>query len=60
MDGLVVASEGDHSVLGQEPLQSSVGGLVGGLRLAIGRVIPVTVAVGGGEAAVDGEALRLR
>ena len=60
MDGLVVATEGDHSVLGQEPLQLSVGGLVGGFGLAMVRVIPVPVAGEGGEAAVDREALGLR
>ena len=60
MDGLVVASEGDHSVLSQEPLQLSVGGLVGGVGLTKGWVIPVAVARWDVEAAVDREALRLR
>ena len=67
MDGLVVATEGDHSVLSQEPLQFSVGGRVP-IGLPEGRVVPadVAVAVAGvhwaldGKTAVDRESLRLR
>ena len=59
-DGLVVASEGEHSVLSQDPLQSSVGGLV--VELLISDVADAVAGVHGvldGEAAVDREALGL-
>ena len=60
VDGLVVASEGEHSVLSQDPLQSSVGGLV--VELLISDVADAVAGVHGvldGEAAVDREALGL-